>query len=93
MMHFITDHLLDAVFCVIIAAGAFKINQLGDYQRLGIEAQWGVKCIMVAAMCVVGLTLVGWFHSMYLDVASYISKIGINFGLCLILLGHMKLFK
>jgi hypothetical protein len=93
MMHFVTDHLLDAVFCFIIAAYSFKINQLGDYRRLGQTAGWGIKCIMVSAMCVVGLTLVGWFHPLYLDVASYISKIGINFGLCLALYAHFKLFE
>ena len=92
-MHFLTDHALDAVFCTIIAAFAFGINQRGDYRRLGVPAQYGIKIIMIAAMSAVGLTLVGWMHPVYLDAASYISKIGINLGLCLTLWGHGSLFK
>ena len=93
MIHFITDHLLDAIFCAIIAIFAFGINQRGDYHRLGKLAGYGIKCIMVSAMIVVGLTIVGWMHPSYLDTASFVSKIGINFGLCLTLWGHNQLFK
>jgi len=54
---------------------------------------YGIKIIMISAMAVVGLTMIGWMHPIYLDVASYISKIGINLGVVLALWGHFKLFK
>ena len=92
-MHFLVNHALDALFCLIIASFAMGINQRGDYHRLGVTAQYGIKIIMVSAMAVVGLTIIGWMHPIYLDVASYVSKIGVNLGLCLTLWGHGKLFK
>lgn len=93
MTHFLINHAIDAVTCLFIAAFAFSINQHGNYRRLGLSAQYGVKIIMVSAMSVVGLTIIGWMHPIYLDVASWVSQIGINVGVCLALWGHFKLFK
>lgn len=93
MMFHILDHGLDALFCAIIAYFAFEINRTGHIERLGKTAVYGIKTIMISAAAVPIMTILGLFDPMYLDVATYVSKIGINSGLVLTLAGHSKLVR